>query len=160
MGNSYSSSSTDIIDTIQEIFEENNNNTENENQTNNNNENQTNNNNKNQTNYNNETKNNNKTVKNNNYNKGKNKKTLSETIIDKFLKLEKILRDPEHPFFGPYKPYTEDKPKNYFISFIYYYPKFQENSTDYKKLFPPCFHNEITDNKFTGKEYLEIIKKK
>ena len=50
MGNSYSSSSIDIIHTIQEIFEENNNNTENENQTNN------------------------KTFKNNNYNKGKNKK--------------------------------------------------------------------------------------
>ena len=139
MGNSYSSSSTEIIDTIKDIFDENNNNTDNQN----------NNNNENQTNNNNENKNNNKTVINNNYNNENenNKNTSSERIIDEFLKLEKELRDSEnnYHFFGPYKLYTEDKPKNYCISFIYYYPKFSKNSTDYEKLFPAYFHNEITD---------------
>ena len=79
MGNSYSSSSTEIINTIEEIFDENNNNTDNQN----------------------------------------NNETSSEKIIDRFLKLEKVLREKENHFFHQYTPYIEDEPKNYCISFIY-----------------------------------------
>ena len=122
MGNSYSSSSTEIIDTIEEIFDENNNETDNQN---NNNENQNNN------------------------------ETSSQKIIDAFLKLEKKLRDPENPYFGPYIPYIEDKPKNYCISFIYYYPKSYVNN---KKLFPPYFHKKFTSREISEIQYVQTIK--
>lgn len=115
MGNSYSSSSTEIINTIVEIFDENNNNTENQNKN----------------------------------------KTSSQIIIHKFLKLEKELRDLDNLFFGPYTPYIEDKPKNYCISFTYYYPI---NNTNYQKLFPPYFHKKFPSRKITENQYVQIIK--
>jgi len=114
MGNSYSSSSTEIIDTIKEIFDENNNNNENQN----------------------------------------NNETSSKKIIDRFLELETVLRDKENPFFHQYTPYIEDKPENYCISFIYYYPK---NYANNKKLFPPYFHKQFRNGEISENQYVQTI---